>query len=77
MRLRQILSAVFPRLPERATVDLQEWREINPGAVMTLEDKDGHRWALMHEDDFEHILALAKLQMKRVSETVKAESTDG
>lgn len=73
MRLRRIINAVFPRLPERATVDLQDWREIKPGAVMTLEDKDGHRWVLMHEDDFEHILALARLQMKRVSETVSAE----
>lgn len=70
MRLRQILNAVFPRLPERAAVDLQEWREIKPGGVMMLEDKEGHRWALLHEDDFEHVLALARLQMTRVSETV-------
>ena len=74
MRLRRILNAVFPRLPERATVDLQEWRNIPSGIVKTLEDKSGHRWALMHDDDFEHILALAKLQMKRVSETVNGES---
>lgn len=74
MKLRNVLSAIFPQFPERATVDLQEWRDIPPGTVKTLEDKSGHRWALMHEDDFEHILALAKLQMKRVSETVEAES---
>lgn len=55
-------------------MDLQEWRNIPSGIVKTLEDKSGHRWALMHDDDFEHILALAKLQMKRVSETVNGES---
>lgn len=45
-------------------INLDEWTALKPGAVIVLsDDSTGHRWAVMHLDDFEHAIDQAKLRL--------------
>lgn len=63
--LPQYLRWLFwlPNPKPRKSV-LDEAMELDPGQVSLITNKDnGNEYALLHMDDFDHVLSMAKMQM--------------